>query len=84
MDVGPFVVTDAQTSELIQPSEGSRDDPVPPPKRACNNLPARPLLRRDSSVSSGGWTGVRQHQLSDANVDVALDHFEIKPGDRPS
>ena len=32
MDVGPFVVSDAQTSKLIQPSERALDDPSPPPK----------------------------------------------------
>ena len=28
VDVGPFVVPDAQTTKLIQPSEGSHDDPL--------------------------------------------------------
>ena len=29
MDVGPFVVTDAQTSELIEPRKRALDDPPP-------------------------------------------------------
>jgi hypothetical protein len=31
VDVGPFVVANAQTTELIEPSERPLDDPAPPP-----------------------------------------------------
>ncbi len=32
VDVGPFVVPDAQTSKLIQPGKRPLDDPPPPPR----------------------------------------------------
>jgi hypothetical protein len=35
VDVGPFVVADAQTAELIQPGERPLDDPAPPPQAAA-------------------------------------------------
>ena len=59
MDVGPFVVPDAQPAELIQPSERPLDDPAPPPLEPVTKLRQMPLLRRDSSVSSGGWSTLR-------------------------
>ena len=35
VDVGPFVVTDAQTAELIQPRKRPLDNPAPPPQAAA-------------------------------------------------
>ena len=34
MDVGPFVVSDAQATKLVQPSERPLHDPTPPPQAA--------------------------------------------------
>ncbi len=35
MDVGSFIVTDAETAELIQPCERPFDDPTPPSQAAA-------------------------------------------------
>ena len=59
VDVGPLVVPDAQMSELIQPGERfARQPNASGPKCLCKTSRQRPLLRRDSSVSSGGWSRV--------------------------
>jgi hypothetical protein len=41
MDVGPFVVPEAQAAKLIQPGEGSLDNPTPPPLEPVTNLPTK-------------------------------------------
>jgi len=51
MNVGSFVITDAQATELIQPGEGSFYHPAPSPQSAAMFCVALCEKRDDASVA---------------------------------
>lgn len=59
MDVGPLVVADAPTTELIESSGRQLDDPAPPPQAAAVLRAAHGQQRRmmrPQAVPDGRWT----------------------------
>src|SRR5262249_40063874 len=75
MDVGPFVVADAQTPKLIEPGKRPLDDPPPAPQATA--------MRRAAPRDEGYYPPVSQ-SLSDRRriVPAVRDHAQVFTDDK--
>ena len=71
MDVGPFVVADAEASELIEPGKRPLHDPAPPTEAT----PVRRAALRDKRENPTGSQSVADRR----RIEAAIPEHTVRP-----